>query len=1207
MRQALNKGEFRAYVEGNRCNKSCIGRSDAATHGATMAVDVENPRELYSGNGQTTVFPLNFSYTDPDDVDAYIDDVLQTTGFTVSGNKVTFSSAPKIGAEIALVRNTPLDQPVPFSDPQKTTVNEVERVHDRVVRQLQELALEINSSIRFGSSDGEGGLLASADERALKLIRFDENGAIELVRELGNWQDQVWAPGRNYLKYDIFKASNDNVYFVVQPHTSTSLAADEASGKIALLVDVAAAYQAVTDATNQADKATAQAQLAAASAAAAAASEAAVGATVIDNAVAAAQAAQAAVESIYDNFDDRYLGFFASDPTLDNDGNPLADGAIYWNTTINSLKFYDLGNSAWVDPLSDTRKLKDEAQVARDEAVAATANKADKDLGNADNGSVTLALLASEVTALLGTGFNAALGQGDWNPKTNTPTIPRAGTAGRWYRVSTAGTASGTNADGTYELNDVVVDNGTAWVLFRFPTVNIPNGYISFVMLAASVQKLIGETFDFGSGWLYAIRDTNQFLITGIKEDGAVFIHKLDSPTVDLINARIDQREIDTASAEALADQIDPAGDVMNLLEVVKDTNEKVLAYVRQSDGAYYIHKLESPTLQAMLDDIATFGQSVDGAVADVATLNQSVSGVVADVATLETRVSQIELGHSNPADAIFHPPLQVFVDSNNNIVRVNPDESENVLTNDSIPANPVDAKQNLLGRQTAVTFIENKRQQRLGLNGKGKRRVYVPADLNHIIAFGQSNSVGFNGKQGAPINTTQPFNNLMFDAITFRRHYNSGAPANSSDDSVLTFEEVSGSGLRAPWSLVLNVKDQGDRTVFWGPGSKKTSHWDHDYYESQLANVGFKPLVEAYEPSVDPKHSEGIITSICNELTAKTGHRFLGSVCGIGSMTIDILSAIYKGPGTSADGYPYNRTVDCSKFGTSLDGWWASGGFANVLAQVKRAKELCDARGWSYKVAAIPWIQGESDNGNTAYASRLAVLANALNATIKAITKQPEDIVLFVDGITYNGSFGGQSELLVVDQEQLIAHENSDTIDNNGRVYMTGPRYQYDTPVHYDSQSFVSKGTVYAEAINKVVFQSEEWEPLRYKSHSVIGNDIYVKFHVPAPPINFDIPKANSVSKTVTKSNANHGFRVLSSGQSNIITYAEVISGDTIKLTCSASPSGGTIEYAQQVGSSATIRGDVCDSFICETVVKDDSLENYETRNWAIPFTINL
>jgi uncharacterized membrane protein len=57
---------------------------------------------------------------------------------------------------------------------------------------------------------------------------------------------------------------------------------------------------------------------------------------------------RAAVESLYDTFDDRYLGTKTADPTLDNDGNALIIGTIYFNSTLNHTKFYN--GAAWEDP-----------------------------------------------------------------------------------------------------------------------------------------------------------------------------------------------------------------------------------------------------------------------------------------------------------------------------------------------------------------------------------------------------------------------------------------------------------------------------------------------------------------------------------------------------------------------------------------------------------------------------------------------------------------------------------------------------------------------------------------------------------------------------------------------------------------------------------------------------------------------------------------
>jgi len=58
------------------------------------------------------------------------------------------------------------------------------------------------------------------------------------------------------------------------------------------------------------------------------------------NALASEQAAEAA----FDDFDTRYLGAKASDPTLDNNGDPLAEGALYFNTTSDEMRVYDGGS-----------------------------------------------------------------------------------------------------------------------------------------------------------------------------------------------------------------------------------------------------------------------------------------------------------------------------------------------------------------------------------------------------------------------------------------------------------------------------------------------------------------------------------------------------------------------------------------------------------------------------------------------------------------------------------------------------------------------------------------------------------------------------------------------------------------------------------------------------------------------------------------------
>ena len=59
----------------------------------------------------------------------------------------------------------------------------------------------------------------------------------------------------------------------------------------------------------------------------------------------AAAASAAAAAASYDSFDDRYLGSKSTNPSVDNDGNALATGALYWNSVSNTMFVWS--GSAW--------------------------------------------------------------------------------------------------------------------------------------------------------------------------------------------------------------------------------------------------------------------------------------------------------------------------------------------------------------------------------------------------------------------------------------------------------------------------------------------------------------------------------------------------------------------------------------------------------------------------------------------------------------------------------------------------------------------------------------------------------------------------------------------------------------------------------------------------------------------------------------------
>ena len=96
----------------------------------------------------------------------------------------------------------------------------------------------------------------------------------------------------------------------------------------------------------------------------------------------AAAASAAAAAASYDSFDDRYLGPFATAPTLDNDGNSLLTGALYFNSV--SLVMQVWTGSAW-------SSISSSAAIYRYKFIAAGGETS---LSGLDASSQTLAYIA---------------------------------------------------------------------------------------------------------------------------------------------------------------------------------------------------------------------------------------------------------------------------------------------------------------------------------------------------------------------------------------------------------------------------------------------------------------------------------------------------------------------------------------------------------------------------------------------------------------------------------------------------------------------------------------------------------------------------------------------------------------------------------------------------------------------------------------------
>ena len=333
-----------------------------------MTVSSTTTKVSYAGNGSTTVFAYTFKIFAAAEITVIIRSSTGTetvknltTDYSLSnigvdgGGNVTFGSAPASGETVVLIRNTPNTQTLDLVENDPFLSSSFEDTLDKITHQLIEQQEEIDRSIKVSRTNSitSSEFTTNASDRASKVLGFDSSGELSVTTELGTFKGN-WAASTSYVIRDLVKdTSTGNIFFVNTAHTSSGsepLTSNANSAKYSLIVD---ASSATTQATNAAASATASASSAASSASSAstattqasnAATSASTASTQATNAASSATAAAAsatAAAASADNFDDVYLGAKSSDPSTDNDGDALAAGMLYFNTTTDALKVYN--------------------------------------------------------------------------------------------------------------------------------------------------------------------------------------------------------------------------------------------------------------------------------------------------------------------------------------------------------------------------------------------------------------------------------------------------------------------------------------------------------------------------------------------------------------------------------------------------------------------------------------------------------------------------------------------------------------------------------------------------------------------------------------------------------------------------------------------------------------------------------------------------
>jgi hypothetical protein len=343
-----------------------------------MAIDISDVlrRVVYAPNG-TGPYQFTFEVLTQTDIAVYRGSTLLTltTDYTVSLNvdgtgSVTLVSTA--GTEnVTLVGDRGIARSTDFvtgGDLLANSLNEELDAQTIFNQQTYELALRGLKAPVYDPTDINM-TLPTKTSRAGKTLAFDANGNPVVGEDIGNWRGN-WAAGVAFTVRDLVKdATNSNVYRCNTAHTSSGsapISTNADNAKWDLVVDAAAADASADAAAASEAAAAASATLAndwatktsgpvaggeysAKYHAQAAASSASAASTSASNAASAQTAAESARDqtlAAFDSFDDRYLGAKTSDPTLDNDGNALVAGALYFNSVDGIMKVYT--GTIWV-------------------------------------------------------------------------------------------------------------------------------------------------------------------------------------------------------------------------------------------------------------------------------------------------------------------------------------------------------------------------------------------------------------------------------------------------------------------------------------------------------------------------------------------------------------------------------------------------------------------------------------------------------------------------------------------------------------------------------------------------------------------------------------------------------------------------------------------------------------------------------------------
>ena len=407
----------------------------------------------YTGNNSTVTYSVSFAYRSTDDVIVSLDGVAQTitTHYTFpTSGQITFVTAPGTGVIVEIKRST--SQSSRIVDYQAgSVIKETDLDNDSIQGfYMAQEAIDIT----------EGALNKDSQDR------YDATSK-RIINVTDPTEDQD-AATKTYV----------DTKFAADVASTAADVVSTAADVVSTNADVVSTNADVVTTTQDAIDTAAD--------------------VVLTNAdVVSTNADVVTITGIYDDFDDRYLGAKTSAPTLDNDGNALADGSMYFNTTTPDMWVYDLTNTIWVTVSNSTASSATAADVITTNAdVVLTA--ADVVSTNADVVSTNADVVSTNADVVTVAGYLDTFDDRYLGSKSSEPTVDNDSNTlldGALYFNTT------TNVMKVYDLGT------TTWITIKPTTAE--QGHITTVSgISSDVTAVAGKATEIGRlGTVDAVAD----------------------------------------------------------------------------------------------------------------------------------------------------------------------------------------------------------------------------------------------------------------------------------------------------------------------------------------------------------------------------------------------------------------------------------------------------------------------------------------------------------------------------------------------------------------------------------------------------------------------------------------------------------------------------------------------------------------------------